>query len=207
MTNKRLIRFAHILSAVFSPFYAPLLAFLWLFFFSYLKLLPLGYKIWILALVFVFTIFIPRMSIGVFRRINRWTRWQLSKRRHRHMPYILTLLSYSICLYMLSYINTAMFFRGIVMAALAIQIICVCVNTWWKVSTHMAGIGGLVGALVSFSYIFYYNPVWPVCVMLILSGMLGTSRMVLRQHTLSQVLGGFFIGMVSTMVFTLIRWV
>ena len=94
MLEKKLLQIAHVLSVVFSPFYAPIWAFLWLFFFSYLKLLPLGYKLLILGIVFVFTILIPRLSINLFRHLNRWSHWQLSHREHRHMPYVLTLLSY-----------------------------------------------------------------------------------------------------------------
>ena len=206
MFEKRLIQIAHILSVIFSPFYAPIWAFLWLFFFSYLKLLPLGYKLLILGIVFVFTILIPRLTINVFRRLNRWSHWQLSHREHRHMPYVVALLSYATCLVIMTKMNMAMFFRGVVMSALICQIICITVNAWWKVSTHMVGMGGLVGALNAFSVLFFYNPMWPFCALLLLSGALGTSRIILRQHSLAQVLVGFGIGYICTMTFILIGW-
>lgn len=206
MLDKRIIQISKLLSTIFSPFYAPVLAFLWLFFFSYLRLLPLEYKLFILCIVFMFTIFIPRMSISIFRRLNKWSHWQLSHREHRHMPYVLALLSYTACLFVFNKINTAIFFRGIIMASLVAQIICVIVNTKWKISTHMVGMGGLLGMVIAFSNIFLYNPVWPTCGLLILSGMLGTSRMVLRQHSLAQVSAGFAVGFFCAMLFLLYVW-
>jgi membrane-associated phospholipid phosphatase len=206
MNQKYLITAAKIYSAVFSPFYAPFWAFMWLFIFSYLRMWPLGYKVFVISIVLLFTVIIPRVTIDLFRRVNKWTHWQLSHREHRHMPYLVTLLSYSACLVIMTKMNTAMFFRGVVMSALICQIICAIINAWWKVSTHMVGMGGLVGALNAFSVLFYYNPVWPFCALLILSGALGTSRIILRQHSLAQVLVGFGIGYLCTMTFILMSW-
>lgn len=194
--EKRIIQISKFLSVVLSPFYAPLWAFLWLLLFTRLQVLPWVYKAWLLGMVFFFTIFIPRISINLFRYFNHLTHWQLSHREHRHMPYILTLLSYGCCLVLLSQANAWMFFRSIILASLLAQLICVVVNLWWKISTHMVGMGGLVGMTIAFSYTFYFNPLVPLCLLLLLSGLLGTSRMVLRQHSLGQVLTGFAVGFV-----------
>jgi len=204
--DRKLIKTAKVLSALFMPLYAPLWVFFGLFLFSYMRMLPWGYKLIVLAVVYFFTVFVPTMGITAFRLFKRWTHLELSHREHRHMPYILTLVSYGACLVLMTKMNAAMFFRGVVMAALVCQIICVTINAWWKVSTHMVGMGGLVGALNAFSILFYYNPVWPFCALLLLSGALGTSRIILRQHSLAQVLVGFGIGYACTMTFILISW-
>jgi membrane-associated phospholipid phosphatase len=206
MKNKLLIRIAKVMSTLFMPLYAPMWVFIGLFLFTYLRLLPWGSKIFIISIVYVFTVFMPTVGITLFRLFKKWTHLELSHREHRHMPYVVALLSYTACLVIMTRINAAMFFRGVVMAALVFQIICVIINVWWKVSTHMVGIGGLVGALNAFSILFFYNPVWPFCVLLLLSGVLGTSRIILRQHSLAQVLTGFGIGYVCAMVFILISW-
>lgn len=206
MNQKRLMQIARVLSAVFTPFYAPIWVLVGLFFFSYLQLLPLKYKLFIIGMVYVFTVLIPRVGINIFRMLMRWTHLQLSHREHRHMPYLLTISSYTVCIVLMSKMNVAMFIRGIVMAAFVSQIICVILNAWWKVSTHMVGMGGLVGALIAFSILFFYNPLWPACGLILLSGALGTSRIILRQHTLSQVLVGFAIGFTCAMSFILLSW-
>ena len=68
---------------------------------------------------------------------------------------------------------------------------------WWKISTHTAAIGGIAGALVAFSGKFSYNPVWWLCLVILVAGLVGTARMILRQHTLAQVVAGFAVGFVS----------
>ncbi|MBQ8737704.1 MAG: hypothetical protein IJY78_07810 [Bacteroidaceae bacterium] len=198
MTNKRLILASKVISSVFSPFYAPLWAFIFLFTFSYLRLLPLGYKIFVLATIYCFTVLIPRLGIMIFRKLNKWTHWQLSNRNNRHVPYILSLASYISCLMLMMNMNMPMFVRGILLAAIVSQIVCAILNLWWKVSTHLVGIGGMTGTLIAFGFLFYFNPLWPLCILLFIAGLLGSSRMILRQHTLAQVTAGFAIGLVST---------
>ena len=86
------------------------------------------------------------------------------------------------------------FMISILIAALLIQIVCALINPWWKISTHTAAIGGVAGALMAFAFIFMFNPIWWLCLVLILAGAVGTSRMILRQHTLAQVVTGFIVG-------------
>ena len=207
MNQKYMIMFAKAYSAIFSPFYAPFWAFMWLFLFSYLRMWPLGYKAFIMGIVVMFTIIIPRLTIDLFRRINKWTHWQLSHREHRHMPYFITIASYIACVVLFMQLNTALFMRGMILATLATSLVCALLNVWWKVSTHMASMGGLFGTVIAFSYLFYFNPLIPMCCMLMLAGVMGTSRMLLRQHSLAQVIVGFLIGAVASMVFIMISWV
>ena len=44
--------------------------------------------------------------------------------------------------------------------------------------------------------VFAFNPVWWHCLVFVVAGILGTSRMILRQHTLLQVVVGFLVGIV-----------
>jgi membrane-associated phospholipid phosphatase len=71
---------------------------------------------------------------------------------------------------------------------------------WWKISTHTAAIGGVAGALFVFAEFFGFNPVWWLSLTFILAGILGTSRMILRQHSLAQVIAGFFVGVVCAII-------
>ena len=92
------------------------------------------------------------------------------------------------------------FMGTILSAALFIQIVCALINVWWKISTHTAAIGGVAGSLFVFGELFGFNPVWWLCLVLILAGILGSSRIILRQHSLSQVVAGFLVGMVCSIL-------
>ena len=90
------------------------------------------------------------------------------------------------------------------MAAWVIQILCAVINVWWKISTHTAAIGGVTGSLIAFSLLLSFDPMWWLCLTLVVSGMVGSSRMILRQHSLEQVTSGFFLGLVCSFLTVII---
>ena len=183
-------------SLLFTPFYLPLVGLIALFTFSYLSLLPAEYKLLVLTLVYFFTILAPTFLIHFYRKTQGWTRLELGQKRRRLVPYAISIICYGLCLWALNSMHIYHFVSSIVFAALLVQIICATINIWWKISTHTAAIGGVAGALFVFAEIFSFNPVWWLCGVLLLAGVLGTARMILRQHSLPQVVTGFAIGFV-----------
>ncbi len=200
MKQRKIFITARVLSMVFTPFYLPVLGLLALFVFSYLSLLPLAYKATVLALVYLFTVLAPTLLIHAYRRYNGWTLVELGSKERRMVPYVISIACYFACVYLMERLHIPRFMGGILIAALIIQITCALINAWWKISTHTAATGGVAGALLSFAEIFGFNPVWWLCAVFILAGALGTSRMILRQHTLAQVVAGFWVGFVCAVV-------
>ncbi len=194
--QKNIIYAARLVSLIFTPFYLPLVGLIALFTFSYLNLLPVAYRLLVLAMVYFFTILLPTFLIHLYRRTQGWTLLELGQKRRRMGPYIISILCYVVCVWTLQRLHIYHFVSSIVFAALLVQVICAIINIWWKISTHTAAIGGVAGALFVFAEIFGFNPVWWLCLVLILAGILGTARMMLRQHSLSQVVAGFLIGFV-----------
>ena len=197
--DKTLIRTAKVVSTVFTPFSIPFLAFLILFLFSYLSITPLVFKVLVLAVVYGFTILMPTLTIFLFRKINGFTPDDLRVRRHRYMPFLLTIISYVFCLLTMRKLNLPWYMNGIILSALLTLIICVAFNLRWKLSEHMAGAGGIVGGLVAFSELFGYNPVGWLCIFILVAGMLGSARIILRHHTQGEVLGGFAVGLLCSL--------
>ena len=185
---------AQIISAIFTPFMVPFVAFFLLMFFTYLRIMPLGYKVTVLALVYCFTILMPMLGIYLFQKINGWGIRELGEREKRFIPYGLTILSYMACLITMYRIHMPRYLAGIILAVLICMVICTFINLKWKISTHMASSGLMVGGLLSYSFIFQFNPVWWLCFIL-LSGCLGSARIIVRQHTLNEVFGGFLVGL------------
>lgn len=198
MNAKKIIIASRVLSAVFTPFYLPLLGLVLLFVFSYLSLLPWFYKFTVLGIVYLFTILMPTLFIHLYRRYQGWTPIELGQKERRMVPYVISIACYFWCIYLMELMHIPHFMGSILIAAIVVQIVCAIINAWWKISTHTAAIGGVAGSLFSFSEIFGFNPVWWLCVVFIVAGALGSSRMILRQHSLSQVVCGFFVGAVCS---------
>ena len=193
MKEKNIIFTARIMSMIFTPFYLPIVGLIALFIFSYMSLLPMMYKLVMLAMVYLLTVVAPSLLIHLYRLCQGWTSHELGRKERRLVPYIISIVCYFACFFWMEYRNTPRVISIIVVVALTIQMVCALINIWWKISTHTAAIGGVAGGLVSYS-IAFFNPLWWLCFVLILAGAVGTARMILRQHSLSQVVGGFLIG-------------
>ncbi len=183
-------------SNVFRPSYFPMLGFVLLLMFTYLSQLTWQLKAALLALVYVMTLFLPTIGVYVYRRMRGLTVQELSLRTNRLVPYVLHIICYGMLLRFLYNIHAPIFMGGIIVISLLVQCACTVVTLWWKVSMHSAGVGAIIGAIVAYSSIFHFNPVWWLCLAILVSGVVNSSRMFLRQHTLGQVLGGTLIGFV-----------
>ena len=200
LTDKTLIRMSKVVSAVFTPFSVPFMAFLILFLFSYQRIMPLQYKLIVLGVVYCFTILTPTLTIFLFRKLNGFSSEEMGERKRRYVPFLLTITSYIFCLVMMIRLNLPWYMTGIILAALLMMIVCVVSNLKWKLSEHMAGAGAVIGGLVAFSALFGYNPVWWLCLIILIAGMLGTARIILQHHTLGEVMGGFAVGLLCSLL-------
>ena len=177
MTRKKSILYTvRLVSLVLTSFYLPLvcvLVLVALFTMSYLSLLPLLYKVTVLAVVVVFTIALPMFFVvtHMAMRIEQWTARELGQKHLRMVPYLFSLAGYGTCVWVLSSMNVFHFILSIVVATMIVQAVCTVVNIWWKISTHTAAIGGVAGALVAFAEILGFNPVWWLCATLLLAGL------------------------------------
>lgn len=68
------------------------------------------------------------------------------------------------------------------------------INTRWKISAHLSGVGGLAGGVFAYAYIMCINPLGLLVLMVLLSGLTALSRIELKAHTPGQTLAGFTVG-------------
>ena len=200
MQEKHKVYFARFVSVLFMPFYLPFWCLFALFMLSYMSQLPFLYKAFVLFMVYFFTVLLPSLCIRFYQNFHGWTPIELGQRERRMIPYVISIVCYYLCLYIMHLMYIPTFMSHIVLAALCIQIVCAIINVFWKISTHTAGVGGVAGGLIAFCALYSFNPLWWLCLLLILAGIVGSSRMILRQHKLSEVVAGFFVGMICAYV-------
>lgn len=186
---------SRILSAIFNPFLVPLFAYVLLFTFTYLNIMPFPYVAFVLSIVLTFTLLAPWLFILLYKWTNRWTMKDISERNRRFVPYLLTMMSYATCLILMRRMHFPHYFSGIIVAALIGMGTCALLNLRWRISIHLTGCGMFVGGLLAYSFLFYFNPVWWLCGFILVSGIQGTARITYHQHTLLEVIIGFLVGM------------
>lgn len=188
-------KITNMLSTLFNPFLVPSFAFILLFTFTYLNIMPIQYVAFVVSIVIAFTLITPCFFILLYKWINKWPLREISERKKRFIPYLLTLMSYATCLILMDKLHFPTYFSGIIVAALMCLSCCTLLNFRWRISIHLAGCGMFTGGLIAYSFLFQFNPIGWLCGFILLSGIQGTARISYHQHTLLEVILGFVVGM------------
>ena len=200
MNEEKIIKASSVLSKIFSPFLLPLVGMLVLFLFSYLRMLYWSEKLFIIIIVLIFTILLPTTLIRVYNKFQGKAEKGNENSDNKMVSSIISILCYFSCYYTLSSNHVPYSIGCIILASLMIQVVCTLISVKWNISAHTAAAGGVTGALVAFAEIFSFNPVWWLCLALLISGLVGSNRIIIKQHTLAQVVAGFLVGMFCAII-------
>jgi len=129
----------------------------------------------------------------------------LSKVNDRLMVLLFTSAFYYLGFVLLNRIKAYPVFKLILIASVLVVIALLLVSFKWKISSHMAALGGITGALLALAFRTGINPVYSVLVLILAAGLTGTSRLIVQKNSLPQVVAGYFLGM--TIVYLVIYFV
>jgi hypothetical protein len=120
---------------------------------------------------------------------------ELRERRKRFAPYALAAISYCTCAIILYRLYVPHYLSAIIITFIFCMMVCGLFNLKWKISTHTAACGLMIGILLPYSVIFLFNPLGWLSGFILLSGLIGTARLILQRNTLFEVILGFVVGM------------
>ena len=169
---------AHFFSAVLTPLLMPFYGICIIFFFSYLYILPISFKLFIASGVLFFTAIIPAMTILWMYKTKKVKSIGLNDRNDREIPYLINLFGYGFCLYFLYKTRLPIWVLGFFIGCIGSIITALLINIRWKISAHLT------------------FPIVLFCTLIMLAGILGSSRIGLGRHTLMQVAAGAMNGFV-----------
>ena len=192
--------FLQFLSRITSLLFHPLLVPTWGFLLLsnsgfYFALLPWNVKRYLLLVVFLFTCLLPALSIGLLSLSPKFD-VKMEKSTDRILPLLLTSMFYYLGYLILERMPLFPVFNLFLIASILVQIALILVYLRWKISAHSAAIGGLIGGLMALSFRLQENPVLILSFLILVAGMVGTSRLILLKHTRSEVYAGFTLGFV-----------
>ena len=192
--NKILTQAAHIMSAFFHPLLIPTIGFILLFNSGfYFSILPWSVVKFILLTVFLSTCVLPAISILILSLNPRFD-IRMEKNTDRIMPLILSSAFYYVGYMILQKLPVYPIYKFFLIASILVQITLLFVTIRWKISAHAAAIGGLLGGFLMLSFRLQENPVWILSSLILAAGIVGTARLILGKHTVSQVSAGFLLG-------------
>ena len=193
---------SHVISTVFQPLLMPTYGVMLLFMYTYFGV-AYSNRFWhIVTPIMLFSFVIPGILIYLLLRIGLISDLSLKVRKERFYPYFIALLSYSAMVIFYYKAQMPTWFITMMAGSIAIMIIAILITLVWKISAHMFGVGGLVGGVMSVCYyVEHSNPYWLFIGLFILAGSVGTSRLILKRHTLAQVIAGFLLGFSVAFIF------
>ncbi len=175
--------------------------------------------------IFLYTFFIPALSLLLFRALGLVKSLELKDRQERIGPYILTGMLYLWIFinlknsadmnagdgrYFVLQIPTA--YTTFVLGATIGLFIAFFINIFSKISAHAVGMGGLLGMVVLTMLLFSYDTFTlsstilgtfqvqmstVLIITIVLAGLVGTARLILQAHEPMDLLGGYLVGLAS----------
>lgn len=188
---KKLIMISKIISNIFSPLINSTIAFALLIFFSRNISYSLKYLLFFLACMF--STLLPILYVFVMHKIGEVKQFDIIDRLERLNPLIFGIFSYSIGFILLSLFDAPSLVTGLMFCYATNTFLVYLITRQWKVSIHTTGVGG---PLVALTY-FFGKIILPFYVLILI---VGGSRLILKRHTIGQVLVGMFIGLLVTTV-------
>ncbi|HEY3993437.1 MAG TPA: phosphatase PAP2 family protein [Ktedonobacteraceae bacterium] len=146
------------------------------------------------------------LSIGPFAyilvgvRLGKLSDVDVSKRSERVGPFIFGLLSVCLGWFVLVLVHGPTPLISTVIVTAISGLITMIITLWWKISLH----AGTLGAAATILTIFYGAAMLPAFALLIL---VSWSRVVLRRHTVAQVVAGSLLSIVlASLILKLVGW-
>ena len=195
--------FAQLFSYVFHPLFIPLyitcfLAFVHPTYFTGFSLLGKK-KIFILVLINAFAF--PAITVLLLKGLGFIESVFLKTQKDRIIPYIASMTFFFWTQYVLreqNYVPRILvaFMFGVFISSSAALI----ANIYYKISMHAIGMGGVVGLFLIIMQQNNMLMTWPLALVILLTGLVCTSRLIVSDHSPKEIYAGLLVGMVCQFV-------
>jgi hypothetical protein len=195
--SKKLLPF---FSYVFHPLFIPLFGTLFylLFFGSFF---PIEYSYLLLFQIVIITIFLPLSFIYLLKTIGKVDTVMLSEIHQRKIPLLMQLALMSVLLYKSVTIDRFpelfwFFLGGFVSTLIAFGLLFLKI----KASIHMLGICALTFFVCALSIQSQTNMTYTIAFLFLLIGIVATSRLYMKAHTITELVIGIVLGSIPQIV-------
>ena len=190
------MRFAQVISVLGHPLFMPLYAFgLLIYPNPYINMMITETsKYFTLGILLVFTIILPILTSVLFKLFGLIDSLYMKTAKERRWPFLLTLIWYYMGIQLLTRIYVPQSFLLLMIGATSIVGVALVITSRWKISIHMLGIGGVIGAIIGISQRFQFDHSILLIALILFAGLIGYSRLKTNSHNFRQVYAGFIVG-------------
>lgn len=190
---------ALLVSYVFHPVFMPV-AMAWVLFqlspatFAGLSGEKMGMVL--LRIAYIATFF-PILTVLLLKGVGFIESIHLHTPKDRIIPLIGTMIFYFWVYHVFKHIDAPFLLRVLLLGCFWGVIVMFMVSIFFKVSMHTTGAGGMIGILLVLMFNSPVNMAIPFFAALMIAGIIGTARMILKAHTLGQIWLGYILGVIS----------
>ena len=142
----------------------------------------------------VFSLILPLLSVFILLLTKKIDSLEMPKKEERFLPILFASIWMILGFYFMKEIfSYAPIMKSIYLGAIYVMLISLLITKKWKISLHMLAIGGATGVFIMLEFLFGQN-LMLLLITILISGILGFSRLSLKAHSLSQIYAGFILG-------------
>ncbi len=194
------MKFSKFISYFFHPINFPIIGSL-IYFLFLPKHIFKTQEYTILTVILIGSYIFPLILLIMLKYFGMISSYYLATIEERKFPAILFIgISYIIgdWLYKSGVVDLlALFYFGY---GVGITISYILLHLKIKASLHSLAISGLIGFLICFSYSYQINLIYIFIVLFILSGIIASSRLKLKAHTINEIWIGLLLGIISQFI-------
>jgi hypothetical protein len=188
-------RLAKIITVIFHPLLMPLYGLLIIFsaptLFGYLPFVQKKVVVLILA---TNNILLPLSLLPYLKWRKIISSWTISERSERIIPMAIASFFYFVTLYIVLKFTIPLFIKAVILSTALLSFLITIITFWWKISIHASGAGALT-CLIFMLSIRMHAPLAPYLIsVLLVSGLVLSSRLRLNTHNPKEVWLGYLTG-------------
>jgi membrane-associated phospholipid phosphatase len=194
------MKFSKILSYIFHPIIMPLVGLAIIFNCGiYENVLPAAYIRFLYLRVLLCNVMLPVSILPVLIYIRHIQNFNIDERRERVVPLFFATICYYIGYYIVSIHSHSQLINLFMLSTTAVVVVILFVSLFWKISLHMAGIGGITGLIIFLSYIYRADLLILFCISILITGIVASARLASGSHNPLQIIAGYLLGLIGVL--------
>ncbi|MDE6498858.1 MAG: phosphatase PAP2 family protein [Muribaculaceae bacterium] len=197
-------RVAQIVSDVLSPLAVPTYCMAMAMWITPLQILPERTRMGATLGVAFITGIVPLCVLLLMLRAGMVSDLSLSRRRQRLVPMLVTVAAYLGAALYLHLLHAPVWLVAFFIGASLATTVAGIITIKWKISAHGCAMGGMAGMMLwlTAARMATVNAMLWLSIVIVLGGIVGTSRLILDRHTPAQVACGWLLGAVAIFLTT-----
>jgi membrane-associated phospholipid phosphatase len=148
-------------------------------------------KLLVATVAIIFAAALPLSALLIMKQRGLITNVNIDRREQRTRPFLLGVLCYTVGFFFLKLFHAPRLAQGLMFCYAVNLAVILAITRYWKISVHATGISGPLIAL-------YYHLGTVVLPYFGLIPLVCASRVVMRKHTVGQVVAGTALGLTAT---------